>query len=116
MFAISHIAIDRVGVLIGGILILAWGIGCVRRRSFTWRASPRDEKTEAQEPTIFWFSAFLWLLLVVAAFGAALGFIPMRSRQSARLEGPNQALQPTRMLVTFCAYAQPAPSTRVADL
>ena len=29
---------------------------------------------------------------------------------------PNQALQPTRMLVTFCAYAQPAPSTRVADL
>ena len=28
----------------------------------------------------------------------------------------NQALQPTRMLVTFCAYAQPAPSTRVADL
>ena len=27
---------------------------------------------------------------------------------------PNQALQPTRMLVTFCAYAQPAPSTRVA--
>jgi len=31
-------------------------------------------------------------------------------------ERPNQALQPTRMLVTFCAYAQPAPSTRVADL
>ena len=31
-------------------------------------------------------------------------------------EEPNQALQPTRMLVTFCAYAQPAPSTRVADL
>jgi hypothetical protein len=29
---------------------------------------------------------------------------------------PNQALQPTRMLVTFCACAQPAPSTRVADL
>ena len=29
---------------------------------------------------------------------------------------PNQALQPTRMLVTFCAYAQLAPSTRVADL
>ena len=29
---------------------------------------------------------------------------------------PNQALQPTRMLVTFRAYAQPAPSTRVADL
>ena len=29
---------------------------------------------------------------------------------------PNQALQPTRMLVTFCAFAQPAPSTRVADL
>ena len=29
-------------------------------------------------------------------------------------EEPNQALQPTRMLVTFCAYAQPAPSTRVA--
>ena len=31
-------------------------------------------------------------------------------------EGPNQALQPTRMLVTFHAYAWPAPSTRVADL
>ena len=31
-------------------------------------------------------------------------------------EEPNQALQPTRMLVTFCADAQPAPSTRVADL
>ena len=29
---------------------------------------------------------------------------------------PNQALQPTRMLVTFRAYARPAPSTRVADL
>ena len=29
---------------------------------------------------------------------------------------PNQALQPTRMLVTFHAYAWPAPSTRVADL
>jgi len=27
---------------------------------------------------------------------------------------PNQALQPTRMLVTFRAYARPAPSTRVA--
>ena len=27
---------------------------------------------------------------------------------------PNQALQPTRMLVTFHAYAWPAPSTRVA--
>ena len=31
-------------------------------------------------------------------------------------ERPNQALQPTRMLVTFRAYARPAPSTRVADL
>ena len=30
--------------------------------------------------------------------------------------GPNQALQPTRMLVTFRACARPAPSTRVADL
>ena len=29
---------------------------------------------------------------------------------------PNQALQPTRVLVTFRAYARPAPSTRVADL
>ena len=29
---------------------------------------------------------------------------------------PNQALQPTRMLVTFHAFAWPAPSTRVADL
>jgi len=29
---------------------------------------------------------------------------------------PNQALQPTRMLVTFRACARPAPSTRVADL
>ena len=29
---------------------------------------------------------------------------------------PNQALQPTRMLVTFRADARPAPSTRVADL
>ena len=29
---------------------------------------------------------------------------------------PNQALQPTRMLVTFRAYARPVPSTRVADL
>ena len=28
----------------------------------------------------------------------------------------NQALQPTRMLVTFRAFARPAPSTRVADL
>ena len=28
----------------------------------------------------------------------------------------NQALQPTRMLVTFRADARPAPSTRVADL
>ena len=32
------------------------------------------------------------------------------------MKGPNQALQPTRMLVTFRAYARPAPSTRVADL
>ena len=31
-------------------------------------------------------------------------------------EEPNQALQPTRMLVTFRADARPAPSTRVADL
>ena len=31
-------------------------------------------------------------------------------------ERPNQALQPTRMLVTVRAYARPAPSTRVADL
>ena len=31
-------------------------------------------------------------------------------------EGANQALQPTRMLVTFRACARPAPSTRVADL
>jgi len=29
---------------------------------------------------------------------------------------PNQALQPTRMLVTCRADARPAPSTRVADL
>jgi len=29
---------------------------------------------------------------------------------------PNQALQPTRMLVTVRAYARLAPSTRVADL
>jgi len=29
---------------------------------------------------------------------------------------PNQALQPTRMLVTVRADARPAPSTRVADL
>jgi len=29
---------------------------------------------------------------------------------------PNQALQPTRMLVTIRAYARLAPSTRVADL
>jgi hypothetical protein len=34
----------------------------------------------------------------------------------ARDEEPNQALQPTRMLVTFRALARPAPSTRVADL
>ena len=31
-------------------------------------------------------------------------------------ETPNQALQPTRMLVTIRAYARLAPSTRVADL
>ena len=31
-------------------------------------------------------------------------------------ERPNQALQPTRMLVTVRADARPAPSTRVADL
>ena len=35
---------------------------------------------------------------------------------SAHALQPNQALQPTRMLVTFHAYAWPAPSTRVADL
>ena len=34
----------------------------------------------------------------------------------AAVEMPNQALQPTRMLVTFRACARPAPSTRVADL
>jgi hypothetical protein len=33
-----------------------------------------------------------------------------------RVKTANQALQPTRMLVTFRAYARPAPSTRVADL
>ena len=39
--------------------------------------------------------------------GAAMMRFVYRSR-------PNQALQPTRMLVTFRAYARPAPSTRVA--
>jgi hypothetical protein len=29
---------------------------------------------------------------------------------------PNQALEPTAIAVTFCAYAQPAPSTAVAHL
>jgi len=29
---------------------------------------------------------------------------------------PNKAMQPRRMLVTFRAYARPAPSTRLADL
>ena len=29
---------------------------------------------------------------------------------------PNKAMQPSRMLVTFRAYARPAPSTRLADL
>ena len=37
--------------------------------------------------------------------------LPSRSR-----EEPNQALQPTRMLVTIRADARLAPSTRVADL
>ena len=37
------------------------------------------------------------------------GRLPMKKQA-------NQALQPTRMLVTFYAYAQPAPSTHVADL
>ena len=32
------------------------------------------------------------------------------------MKRPNQALQPTRMLVTIRAYARLAPSTRVADL
>ena len=38
------------------------------------------------------------------------------SRVIVGRQKPNQALQPTRMLVTFRAYARPAPSTRVADL
>ncbi len=29
---------------------------------------------------------------------------------------PNEALEPTRMLVTVRAYARPAPSTRAAQL
>jgi len=37
-------------------------------------------------------------------------------RCTPRVKTANQALQPTRMLVTFRAYARPAPSTRVADL
>ena len=42
---------------------------------------------------------------------SSLASLTMRSGRT-----PNQALQPTRMLVTFRAYARPAPSTRVADL
>ena len=37
-------------------------------------------------------------------------------RCSPRVKTANQALQPTRMLVTVRADARPAPSTRVADL
>ena len=35
---------------------------------------------------------------------------------ASQYQAPNQALQPTRMLVTIRAYARLAPSTRVADL
>ena len=45
-----------------------------------------------------------------------LEFVIDRVVAASSVKRPNQALQPTRMLVTFCAYAQPAPSTRVADL
>ena len=53
----------------------------------------------------------LVLAIIVLVLGRDFGPYPHVS-----LMKPNQALQPTRMLVTFCAYAQPAPSTRVADL
>ena len=45
-----------------------------------------------------------------------LEFVIDRILAASAVPKPNQALQPTRMLVTFRAYARPAPSTRVADL
>ena len=42
--------------------------------------------------------------------------IARSSRCESPVETANQALQPTRMLVTVRADARPAPSTRVADL
>src|SRR5690606_23090339 len=45
----------------------------------------------------------------------ALSWVFLRRGVSMK-KRPNQALQPTRVLVSFCADAQPAPSTRVADL
>ena len=42
--------------------------------------------------------------------------IARTGRCTPRVQTANQSLQPTRMLVTFHAYAWPAPSTRVADL
>jgi len=59
-----------------------------------------------------------WPAISSGSFARAdlLSAITRTCRCSPRVKTANQALQPTRMLVTFCAYAQPAPSTRVADL
>ena len=58
---------------------------------------------------IAWADSFHGVAQSVSGLLFILAFITAYKR-------PNQALQPTRMLVTCRADARPAPSTRVADL
>ena len=63
------------------------------------------------------FDHIFWLAACVGqTAGAILGLGAALKMQAWRGKGPNQALQPTPMLVTDRADARSAPSTGVADL
>ena len=63
---------DRIGIFFVGLFVTGWGLWSFKKRSFRWRGSPRDEKTEPQEPVIFWVSAMLCLFLAMMAFGSLI--------------------------------------------
>jgi hypothetical protein len=127
----SGLFLASLGLVLGGIVV-------------SWRN--RKKRYEFVEPTSPWLRLLLAAFRIVAGFiltvsgffmlavcvarvvhgegfpvmgflmGLAIGSFGLKGLIAGLKKRPNQALQPTRMLVTDRADARSAPSTRVADL